>query len=66
MMGRSPFKRLSLDVRETVPERAIRTKAKAFEEHRLRPMYAGANMGHPSRTLEAVLLNTAHAEVTPQ
>jgi hypothetical protein len=25
---------------------------KALEEHRFRPMYAQANMGHPSRTME--------------
>jgi hypothetical protein len=24
---------------------------KAFEKHRFRPMYATANMGHPSRTI---------------
>src|SRR5271154_7072078 len=42
-MGRSPFERLSPDARDTVPERVVRTKVKAFEEHRFRPMYAAAN-----------------------
>ena len=28
--------------------------SKSIRRHRFRPMYAGANMGHPSRTLEAV------------
>src|SRR5271170_6378108 len=31
-MGRSPFERFSLDARDTIPERAVRTKVKAFED----------------------------------
>jgi hypothetical protein len=51
-VGRSPFERFSLDARDTFPERAVQTKVKAFEDIRFRPMYAEANMGHPSRTFE--------------
>jgi hypothetical protein len=30
-------------------DHSVTDGVKAFEKHRIRPMYAGANMGHPSR-----------------
>jgi len=31
---------------------AVGYRGKAFEKDRFRPMYAGANMGHPSSTVD--------------
>jgi hypothetical protein len=32
------------------------TQGKAFEKIRLRPRYAGANLGHPSRTIDQIVV----------
>ena len=42
-MGRRPFERSFYADKSRLLE-----GAKAFEKNRYRPMYAGANMGHPS------------------
>ena len=37
-----------IDIRAGPGIQVSTKKLKAFEKHRFRPMYAGANMGHPS------------------
>jgi hypothetical protein len=59
--GAKPLRTLSLGARDTVPEGAVRNEVKALEEHRFRPMYAEASMGHPSRTSDAVSARCASA-----
>jgi hypothetical protein len=44
-MGRSPFERFSLDARDTVPKRAVRTKVKAFEDIVFGPCTLGRTWG---------------------
>jgi hypothetical protein len=46
--------RISLAKEGGQEEEFVAHGAKAFEKIRFRPMYAGANMGHPSRTRTVV------------
>src|ERR1700688_3316093 len=52
-MGRrrraQPLRTLLLRGQEAAGARALMHGVKALEKHPFRPMYAGANMGHPSR-----------------
>jgi len=44
-----PLRTLLLCGQKAAGARALMHGLKALEKHRFRPMYAGANMGHPSR-----------------
>jgi hypothetical protein len=48
--GAAPSKSFRYAPKILFPAEQSKTKVKAFEKHRFRPMYAAANMGHPSRT----------------
>ena len=58
--GRSPFERFYSARKAASAGRAVVHGAKALEEHRFRPMYAEANMGHPSRTIGCDYEGTFH------
>jgi hypothetical protein len=52
-MGRSPLQRSWYAGKKTVAQASILVqRAKSIGKNHIRPMYAGANMGHPSRTID--------------
>jgi hypothetical protein len=51
-MGAAPSNAFDLRAKAVVAGKSLTNGVKALEEHRFRPMYAGANIeGHPSRTI---------------